>query len=88
MTKLSDTDAANGIDEIQLLNGGGQAPSANAAVIEAIQAADVIAFGSESFYTSIVPHLLVRDASLTQSSGPPALSSLWATSCCADRPSA
>jgi 2-phospho-L-lactate transferase/gluconeogenesis factor (CofD/UPF0052 family) len=61
LTTLSDTDAAIGIDEIQLLNGSGGAPSANAAVIEAIQAADVIAFGPGSFYTSILPHLLVRD---------------------------
>jgi 2-phospho-L-lactate transferase/gluconeogenesis factor (CofD/UPF0052 family) len=60
LTKLSKADAVLGIDDIQLAVADGGPPSANPAVIEAIQNADLIAFGPGSFYTSILPHLLVR----------------------------
>ncbi|WP_245571227.1 gluconeogenesis factor YvcK family protein [Neorhizobium alkalisoli] len=61
VTKLSEADAMIGIDEIRLTNENGDQPSANKAVIEAIQTADLIAFGPGSFYTSILPHLLVGE---------------------------
>lgn len=61
VTKLSEPDAMIGIDDIQLTDQNGNPPSANNAVIEAIQSADLIAFGPGSFYTSILPHLLVGD---------------------------
>lgn len=61
VTKLSEPDAMIGIDDIQLTDENGNPPSANNAVIEAIESADLIAFGPGSFYTSILPHLLVSD---------------------------
>ncbi len=59
LTKLSEADAAIGIEDIELTSESGKNPAANNAVIEAIEAADVVVFGPGSFYTSILPHLLV-----------------------------
>ncbi len=58
VTRLSDADAAVGIADIRL-SAGGSPVTANDAVIPAIAAADAIVFGPGSFYTSILPHLLV-----------------------------
>lgn len=59
ITKLSDADAEIGIRSIGLAREEGQVPAANPAALEAIEHADLIAFGPGSFYTSILPHLLV-----------------------------
>ncbi|MBW6424996.1 YvcK family protein [Rhizobium sp. XQZ8] len=59
ITKLSDKQAAIGIEAIELARPGGQAARPNPAAVEAIEEADLIAFGPGSFYTSILPHLLV-----------------------------
>jgi CofD-related protein of GAK system len=59
ITKMSDTDSEIGIRAIELGREQGQRPSANPAALEAIERADLIAFGPGSFYTSILPHLLV-----------------------------
>jgi CofD-related protein of GAK system len=58
VTSLSDADAATGIARIELSTAGG-AVLANDAIIPAIAGADAIVFGPGSFYTSILPHLLV-----------------------------
>jgi hypothetical protein len=60
ITRLCDTDAEIGIESIGLAREEGKAPSANPAALEAIERADLIAFGPGSFYTSILPHLLVE----------------------------
>ncbi|WP_117190503.1 gluconeogenesis factor YvcK family protein [Rhizobium terrae] len=59
ITRLSEEDAGIGIREIELTREQGQTPSPNPAALEAIERADLIAFGPGSFYTSILPHLLV-----------------------------
>ena len=60
ITKMSDTDAEIGIRAIELRREQGLKPSANPAALEAIKRADLIVFGPGSFYTSILPHLLVN----------------------------
>ncbi|KQS75163.1 hypothetical protein ASG25_20600 [Rhizobium sp. Leaf384] len=60
LTKLSEADAALGIEDIRLAGTAGREPLANPVVTEAIRSADLIAFGPGSFYTSVLPHLLVR----------------------------
>lgn len=59
ITGLSGEDAAAGIGKIRLFATGGETVPANDAIFEAIAAADAIVFGPGSFYTSILPHLLV-----------------------------
>lgn len=59
VTSLSDADAATGIARVELSTAGGGAVLANDAIIPAIAGADAIVFGPGSFYTSILPHLLV-----------------------------
>lgn len=59
ITKMADKDAGVGVRGIELTRENGQLPTANPAALEAIERADLIAFGPGSFYTSILPHLLV-----------------------------
>lgn len=59
ITKMSDKDAEIGIRAIELTRKHGLTPSANPAALEAVERADLIAFGPGSFYTSVLPHLLV-----------------------------
>jgi 2-phospho-L-lactate transferase/gluconeogenesis factor (CofD/UPF0052 family) len=59
ITNLSDKDARIGIREIELAGEHGHKPSPNPAALEAIEHADLIAFGPGSFYTSVLPHVLV-----------------------------
>lgn len=60
ITRLSGDDASAGIADIELLAGlGGDPIEANRAALDAIADADMIVFGPGSFYTSILPHLLV-----------------------------
>ncbi len=63
VTSLDDDGAAAGIAGIRLSAGdseAGRPVAANDAVIEAIADADAIIFGPGSFYSSILPHLLVE----------------------------
>lgn len=62
ITALSDEDARAGIREIDLSIAASDdiAVRANEAVIEAIEKADAIVFGPGSFYSSILPHLLIH----------------------------
>ncbi|WP_411033605.1 gluconeogenesis factor YvcK family protein [Shinella sp. BYT-45] len=60
VTALDDGQGRTGIREIALSVGGGAVP-ANEAVIESLESADAIVFGPGSFFTSILPHLLVED---------------------------
>lgn len=65
ITRLAGADAKTGIRDISLDRRDGGGVHANPAALEAIENADLIAFGPGSFYTSILPHLLVggvRDA--------------------------
>jgi 2-phospho-L-lactate transferase/gluconeogenesis factor (CofD/UPF0052 family) len=59
ITNLSEKDVRVGISGVELKRGDGRKPSPNPAVLEAIERADLIAFGPGSFYTSILPHVLV-----------------------------
>ncbi|MGJ4953914.1 gluconeogenesis factor YvcK family protein [Bradyrhizobium sp. HKCCYLS20291] len=65
ITALAGEDAAAGIRHVRLGSMSGERGSdgpvaANPAVIEAVLNADAIVFGPGSFYTSILPHLLVE----------------------------
>lgn len=57
ITRMSEADSAAGIADIELTSA--RPVVANDAVLDAIARADLIAFGPGSFYTSILPHLLV-----------------------------
>lgn len=59
ITRLAGADAVAGIAAIDL-TARGAAVEPNAAALAAIASADVIVFGPGSFYTSILPHLQVR----------------------------
>ena len=59
VTALDGTDSASGIQSIALTAADGRAVRANEAVLEAIEQADAIVFGPGSFFSSILPHLLV-----------------------------
>jgi uncharacterized cofD-like protein len=48
-----------GIREIRLVRSGGGTAKANEAVLKAVARADAVLFGPGSFYTSVLPHLLV-----------------------------
>lgn len=58
VTALDEARGRVGIREIALAAEGGGVP-ANAAALESLEDADAIVFGPGSFYTSILPHLLV-----------------------------
>lgn len=63
VTRLSSEDAAAGIAEITLRATATRgAVEANPGALEAIRSADALIFGPGSFYTSILPHLLVDGA--------------------------
>ncbi|ENN89688.1 protein of unknown function UPF0052 and CofD [Rhizobium freirei PRF 81] len=59
ITTMSEPDARIGIAKLDLGRAGGERPTANSAVLDAIAQADLIAFGPGSVYTSVIPHLLV-----------------------------
>lgn len=60
ITRLEGDNAVAGIAEIRLTAGRAGRPAvANDAVLEAVTRADAIVFGPGSFFTSILPHLLV-----------------------------
>lgn len=59
ITKIAGENAQTGVREIQLSRQAGSKASPNPAALEAIDRADLIAFGPGSFYTSVLPHLLV-----------------------------
>lgn len=59
LTRLNDADSAVGIADIALVRSASAPIEAKPAVLAAIAAADVIVVGPGSFYTSILPHLLV-----------------------------
>lgn len=62
VTGLDDAGSADGIASIALTRENGSSEiKANPAVFEALANADAIAFGPGSFFTSILPHLLVDD---------------------------
>jgi CofD-related protein of GAK system len=58
VTRMSDRDAETGVQAIELLSRD-VAVDANEETPEALRHADAIVFGPGSFYTSILPHLLV-----------------------------
>ena len=58
VTALEEGPGTVGIREIALAAGKGSAP-ANDAVLESLESADAIVFGPGSFFTRILPHLLV-----------------------------
>lgn len=60
MTALEDRDGAAGIREIALAGPGGGTARANEAVLESLESADAVVFGPGSFFTSVLPHLLVE----------------------------
>jgi uncharacterized cofD-like protein len=59
VTALSSEDATAGIAQIRLSVPGGGPVVANDAIIQAVAGTDAIIFGPGSFYTSVLPHLLV-----------------------------
>lgn len=59
ITKMNEAQSAAGIESLSLTSAGGQ-PVLNEKAVGAIEEADAIVFGPGSFYTSILPHLLVR----------------------------
>ncbi|WP_058326122.1 gluconeogenesis factor YvcK family protein [Sinorhizobium sp. Sb3] len=61
ITKLDELDARVGIAEVRLSTESGAPPQANPATLEALASADLIAFGPGSFYTSLLPHLQIRE---------------------------
>ena len=60
VTALAEGEGKVGIREIALA-AGGERVAANEAVLESLESADAIVFGPGSFFTSILPHLLVED---------------------------
>lgn len=61
ITKLCEEDAKTGIADIQLVKASGTSPTANPAVLEALGRADLIVVGPGSFYTSLLPHLQIKE---------------------------
>jgi uncharacterized cofD-like protein len=59
ITALDDARARIGIREIRLVRAGGGAAQANEPVLSALARADAIVFGPGSFYTSVLPHVLI-----------------------------
>jgi uncharacterized cofD-like protein len=59
ITALDPARALIGIGELRLVRAGGGQAAANDAVLNAVAGADAIVFGPGSFYTSVLPHLLV-----------------------------
>lgn len=63
LTRLDARDALIGIADIALARAGApEAPQQNPVALQAIAEADMIVLGPGSFYTSILPHLLVEGA--------------------------
>jgi uncharacterized cofD-like protein len=61
ITALTGEDSISGISSIALSIGNAPGiPQANQAILEAIGEADLIVYGPGSFYSSILPHLLVQ----------------------------
>ncbi len=58
VTRMSDADSGIGVAEIELTSAEGLIRP-NIRTLEALRSADAIVFGPGSFYTSILPHLLV-----------------------------
>lgn len=58
VTALDDEDSLVGIESISL-HANDRRPAANPAITESLAEADAIVFGPGSFFTSILPHLLV-----------------------------
>lgn len=63
VTRLAEEDAAIGIKDLHIAKAGGSSATANPAVLEAIERADLIAFGPGSLFTSILPHLAIAGIS-------------------------
>ncbi|WP_428412735.1 gluconeogenesis factor YvcK family protein [Pararhizobium sp.] len=61
ITKLPEGKARIGIADVQLSTTSNDRPKANAAVLEALANADLIAFGPGSFFTSLLPHLQIEE---------------------------
>ncbi|HKU45276.1 MAG TPA: gluconeogenesis factor YvcK family protein, partial [Burkholderiales bacterium] len=59
ITALDAAHARVGIREIRLVRGAGAQAQANERALEALAGADAIVFGPGSFYTSVLPHVLV-----------------------------
>jgi len=59
VTALEERQSRTGIREIALSTRQGGTVPANEAVIESLESADAIVFGPGSFFTSVLPHLLV-----------------------------
>ncbi|MCC6205198.1 MAG: YvcK family protein, partial [Hyphomicrobiales bacterium] len=64
VTRMNEADSGIGVADIELTSGDGVIEP-NARALEALHAADMIVFGPGSFYTSILPHLLVDRVSRT-----------------------
>lgn len=59
VTALEEEGGEAGIRNIALAAAGGGVVGANEAVLESIESADAIVFGPGSFFTSVLPHLVV-----------------------------
>jgi uncharacterized cofD-like protein len=59
ITALDDARSRSGIREIRLVRSAGGTAQANEPVLSAVARADAIVFGPGSFYTSVLPHVLV-----------------------------
>lgn len=59
ITALDAAHARVGIREIRLVRSAGGEPEANERALQALARADAIVFGPGSFYTSVLPHVLV-----------------------------
>jgi uncharacterized cofD-like protein len=60
VTALGEEQGGVGIREIAVSGRKGMPVTANEAVIESLESADVMVFGPGSFYTSVLPHFLVE----------------------------
>ena len=63
ITALDPERARTGIREVRLVRAGGGEASASEAALKAIAAADALVFGPGSFYTSLLPHVLIAGIS-------------------------
>lgn len=59
ITALDAAHARVGIREIRLVRGAGGEPQANERALQALASADAVVFGPGSFYSSVLPHVLV-----------------------------
>ncbi len=59
VTALDSAEGEIGIRDIMLSGPGGGTVAANEAVLESLESADAFVFGPGSFFTSVLPHLLV-----------------------------